>query len=108
MEEYIQHSAVEAANYFKRKGLRLSPFDGSYIEFDKDFCVSLYKDLITELIVDHRAALFKYGMFVLVIAMETEGGLMFALQLGVCFSDPSVETIGDGGRPLPRTPQKEQ
>jgi len=107
MKEYIQHSAVEAADYLSKKDIRLSPFEGSYIEFDKDFCASIYRDLITELIIDNRSALFKYGMFALVVAMRTDEDLAFALQLGVCFSDPSAETREDGDQSLPRIPQKD-
>ena len=97
MGEYIQHAAVEAADYLSKKDLKLYPFEGSYIEFDKDFCASIYRDMISELITNNRAALFKYGMFALVVAMKAEDGLIFGLHLGVCFSDPSVETIGRVG-----------
>jgi len=109
MDGYIQQSAEEACAYLlNNNNLTVTPFPGTTINIDKNFCVNIYKDLITELVNNKKVALFKYGMFAMVMAFRTHSSIAFGINLGICFPDISQKTKLDEDQSSSNTPHKDE
>lgn len=101
--EYIRNAAKEAAEYFNKRNIDHNILGGK-LRLDATNCEMIYKDMITESLVNQVQTSIKYGLFTLIVPQRGEDGESIEIYLfcGVTFADPgSGRTTEEQDPPAP-------
>lgn len=94
IDPYVQQSAIYASEHFLKNGINLSFFEGTKMDMTPEFCATLYRELIRDLISYQRMMGTNYGLYAAIIPeRQNKKAVSISVQLGLVFPfDPSSQS----------------
>ncbi len=88
-EQYIAHSAREASEYFKHRGIKHLILDG-VMDLSPDDCKAIYEDMCKEILTQQVNIVSRYGLWVAIqTAPIGDDDVGVRLYCGIYFPDMS-------------------
>ena len=96
-EKYIIECSEHAAKVFKALNFKHQFWEGTELMMSPKLCEETYRSLIIDLMEKKMIVGQKYGLFAVVMPINTIQGMAFSLQLGVTFPGSKDATQGSVG-----------
>lgn len=95
MNHYISTASKYAADQLSKQCCGFEFFEGIRYEFTPESCAIVYRELLRNILTNHNGYDHKYGMFVAVTPIPTEGvSKIVSIQLGVLFASKHGPDLG--------------
>ena len=90
--KYISECSEHASKVFQALNFKHQFFEGTEMMMSPRLCEETYESLITEMIKKKMMVGQKYGLFAVIMPLQTIQGTAYSLQLGVTF--PGSKEVG--------------